>query len=180
VDGSLADDAWKAAGIADQFRTTQGERGPADEQTAVRALYDEKNLYLAFECLAREPAKIRKACTVANSESVFADDVVEVYLQPEGGQSRHLAVNAGGIAYTDPATPVEAAAAIGAASWTAELTIPLASLNAASPTPPGVIWRGNFARRKVAPPIDISAWCREEVETPLGDPRAFGQLKFGQ
>jgi hypothetical protein len=180
VDGSLADDVWKAAGIADQFRTTEGERGLAEQQTVVRALYDEKHLYLAFECAARDPTQIRRACTIANSESIFSDDVVEVYLQPEGGQARHLAVNAGGIPFSNPTTPMQAGAAIGAAAWTAELAVPMTSLKVSGPPRPGEIWHGNFARRKVGPPIDNSAWCRVEQEGQHGDPRAFGQLQFGR
>ena len=173
VDGSPAEDAWKTAAVADQFRTNQGERGPAEEQTVVRACCDDQNLYLAFECAAREPAKIRKACTARNSPSIFSDDVVELFMQPGGGAVRHLAVNAGGVTFSAPAGEVQGAAAIGAGGWTAELVVPLASLGAA-----GQPVRANFTRRKVGPPIDQSAWCR--VEERLGDARAFGELRFGK
>jgi hypothetical protein len=177
IDGDLGDEAWARAGVADQFRLNEDERQPAGEQTVARALYDDKNLYLSWQCSAAEPGRLRSACAIANSVAIFSDDVVEAYIQPDRQTVVHAAMNPAGVLFVQPETPAQGAAKVGNDFWSAEMAIPLQALRPAAPPRPGDAWRGNLARRKVGPPIQHSAWNR--VEERLGDERAFGVWRFG-
>ena len=59
-----------------------GEERMASEQTAVRLLYDEENLYLGFECLESQMAGLREKVT-ARDGPVHDDDCIEIFLAPE-------------------------------------------------------------------------------------------------
>jgi hypothetical protein len=141
----------------------------------VRVTLDKENLYLGYECLENEPQKLRQDCTVKNSEGIFRDDVVEAYLRPPVGEGVEIAANAANtIRVRGKVNPVSATR-VGERSWVVEMAIPLKDLGVQESLS-GKTWRGNFARRRVGPPIELSTWCR--VEERLGDARAFGELRF--
>ncbi|MHC4680774.1 MAG: DUF5916 domain-containing protein [Planctomycetota bacterium] len=57
IDGKLDEPCWSKANIATDFTDSRIER-QAKEQTFVRVLYDDQNVYIAFECLEPEPNRI--------------------------------------------------------------------------------------------------------------------------
>jgi hypothetical protein len=175
IDGQLGEPAWEAAGVADRFRMNEKRRGRARWQTTVRVVHDSERLYVAFECVEDEPEKIRKACTAPNSDSVLKDDVVEMHVRLPGGANVEIAVNAGGVVRKRGRVFLEAAAAVGGDGWTVEFALPFSSLGQDAPRA-GARWRGNFARRRVGPPIERSTWSRTEER--LSDGRAFGEWRF--
>ena len=59
VDGYLEAEIWEPAPAATKFIQKQPAEGePATEETEVRILYDEKNLYIGVICYDSEPEKI--------------------------------------------------------------------------------------------------------------------------
>lgn len=57
IDGKLDEPCWSQANVATDFTNYKTER-LAVEQTLVRVLYDDENLYVAFECLEPDPNHI--------------------------------------------------------------------------------------------------------------------------
>ena len=57
IDGKLDDACWSQANVATDFTDYRIEQ-PAKEQTFVRVLYDDENLYIAFECVEPDPNSI--------------------------------------------------------------------------------------------------------------------------
>lgn len=76
IDGRLDDACWAKANIATDFTETQYVR-PLIERTFVRVLYDERCLYVAFECMEPHPEKI--LATVRKRDRFLrSDDRVDV------------------------------------------------------------------------------------------------------
>jgi hypothetical protein len=77
IDGNLGDPAWKLIewGGGD-FRQLSPDKGkPASVQTRFKLIYDDKNLYVAIQCLDPEPSKIVKRMSRRDS---FEGDMVEI------------------------------------------------------------------------------------------------------
>ena len=175
VDGALEEPAWDHAAEVDGFVTDTGD--PAQRRTVVRAIHDERNLYLAFECFEPNPDRIQREAT--SEMGVFGDDSVAVLIQPQASEPMHLqlAVSASGVRFdqynnfackdTTGYNPAwQAATRVGADRWTAEVAIPFALVGASAPdgepaAPIGAAWGVNFGRvcRSVAQ-REYSAWTQ--------------------
>ncbi len=57
IDGKLDDACWSQANVVTDFTDYRIEQ-PAKEQTLVRVLYDDENIYIAFECVEPDPNSI--------------------------------------------------------------------------------------------------------------------------
>ncbi len=57
IDGKLDEDCWSQANVTTDFTDYRIEQ-PAKEQTFVRVLYDDENIYIAFECIEPDPNSI--------------------------------------------------------------------------------------------------------------------------
>ncbi len=57
IDGKLDDACWSQANVVTDFTDYRIEQ-PAKEQTLVRVLYDDENIYIAFECMEPDPNSI--------------------------------------------------------------------------------------------------------------------------
>jgi hypothetical protein len=57
IDGKLDEECWSQANVATDFTDYRIEQ-PAKEQTFVRVLYDDENIYIAFECVEPDPNSI--------------------------------------------------------------------------------------------------------------------------
>lgn len=78
IDGKLDDDCWAIAEVATNFIEHKTER-LAEEQTAIRVLYDQKNLYVGFECLEPEPNRIQ-AMVRKHDRWLMDDDWIEAHI----------------------------------------------------------------------------------------------------
>jgi len=59
LDGLLSEDLWAAAPFIDQLTQQEPAEGqPASEETHVRVLFDQENLYVGIQALDSEPDKI--------------------------------------------------------------------------------------------------------------------------
>jgi len=86
LDGNLDDPIWREASVAAGFRQRNPDEGYLDtEDTEVRVLYDEENLYFGFMCYDKTPEKI-VATEMRRDEisDMNDDDVIEIYIAPYG------------------------------------------------------------------------------------------------
>lgn len=98
IDGRLDDPVWRTAPSVSGFRTFSPDFGrEGSEQTTAFMAYDSRNLYFAFQCLDREPGKIK--CAVSSRDSIPADDWVCINLDSFNDQQSLYAfyVNPAGI-----------------------------------------------------------------------------------
>ncbi len=80
IDGKLDDECWKKASPIQgfiQFRPSYGEK--PKEDTKIYVVYDEKRLYIGFECFKGDPSKVFASQTRRDS-GFFNDDYVEVFI----------------------------------------------------------------------------------------------------
>jgi hypothetical protein len=82
IDGDLSDPAWQNAAVANlvETRTFHPEQDRRARPTAVRMLYDDVNLYLAFEVT---DTHLWNRFT-KRDEPIYEDEVVEAFLCPSG------------------------------------------------------------------------------------------------
>ena len=79
IDGKLDDPVWQQATRFDKFMTLKPDTGrPATEKTDVFMAYDQKHLYVAFNCQDSDPAGIKTS--MASRDSIDSDDYVAIVL----------------------------------------------------------------------------------------------------
>lgn len=167
IDGKLDDDVWKSAPEV----TLQGsfDGSPVRRKTTVRLLWDEKNVYVAFD--AEDPdiwgTKLKK------DDDIYNEDAVEVFFDADGDGATYneLQVSPHNTNFdasfvtrrsdlptamaweSGMKTAVQVKGTLDDASdtderWTAEMAIPIANLNHVPHVPPvkGDVWRFNAYR----------------------------------
>ncbi len=182
IDGALNDPCWQSACTTSPFILATRPALP-EEQTIARVCFDDERLYIAVEAResALEPAlnmlEMVRAEQTGRDAAVFRDDCVEIFLQPPDGPYYHLAVNSIGTLYDARAGDVAwdgecvVAARRGTRSYTVELSVTFASLEAA----PRGRWRVNFARERTAV-AELSTWSG--LQGSFHQPAQFGDLRF--
>ncbi|MEN6547166.1 MAG: sugar-binding protein [Armatimonadia bacterium] len=175
LDGNLEEECWKQATAVTDFQRTDG-KGNAKQQTVARVCYDERRLYIAFECLESEPETIINLVEQDGGE-VWRDDSVEVFMDP--GLTRrgvlHWTCNTAG--KKSPAKGWEAAAKRTERGWNVEMALPIGDLKPQV----GEMWGINLCRTRPSRPQnepEYSAWSF----TPgaFAKPERFGVLVFGE
>lgn len=79
IDGVLDDEAWLTATSVTGFKTFSPDYGlDMSQRTVVYMLYDNENIYFAFECFDNEPEKIK--ASVNSRNNIRADDWICVNL----------------------------------------------------------------------------------------------------
>ncbi|MCD6166212.1 carbohydrate binding family 9 domain-containing protein [bacterium] len=80
IDGKLDDPCWKLAIPTSDFIQMDPEEGkPATEQTIVRVVYDQNNLYFGIECLDSRPDKV-VARLVPRDSNFWPGDLISIAL----------------------------------------------------------------------------------------------------
>jgi hypothetical protein len=80
IDGKLDDPCWKLAEPTSGFTQLRPDEGkPATEQTIVRVVYDEQNLYFGIECLDSQPQKI-DARLIPRDSDPYPGDLIGIVL----------------------------------------------------------------------------------------------------
>ena len=139
LDGRLEEADWKAAQVLESFREYwPGDLTESPEHTAVRFLYDDRFLYVAFRGDLHDVSRLRKPF-VRRDKVNSTLDYIQVYLDPLGGRRSSYIFRVGARGsradgYQDEAKQTEtldpdydwdARTSIDADGWTAELRIPL-------------------------------------------------------
>jgi hypothetical protein len=175
LSGKLDDPQWVSARPVElNYEVTPGENTPASQQTTVRILYNDQRIYFGFDCKDTDPSEIR--AHVTDRDKAFDDDWVMVLLDTYGDYQRsyELVVNPYGIQgdllRTGNNEDVsfdavwESAAAIYAAGWTAEISIPFKSMR--FPSKPEQRWVVEFLRNYPrASRVQIS-WVKVDRNNP--------------
>lgn len=181
IDGKLDDACWEAANVVTGFTDYRTEK-LAIEQTFVRVLYDDKNIYFAFECIEPDPNKIVAAERKYDQE--FRDeDKVEVRLDTflDRRCAYVFAVNTLGTRFDERIGLFDdddtwgcdwsAACTVAEDRWFAEIEIPISNL--LYERKDGATWGANF-RRTEKGRQESSYWCYRNSQARY--PRQFGVL----
>ena len=155
IDGRLDDSGWQTATRTGPFVLMGTAEAPTQE-TRAWAAYDNRALYVAFECIEARMADIIAQRTVRDSD-VWEDDCVEVFLAPRRDQGRylHFVVNAINTQYDEREAlnaaswngEWQSAATKAVDRWTVELAIPFSSLGVSAPSMLEA-WGINLAREE--------------------------------
>ncbi len=82
IDGDLSDPVWGQAQLMDEFYAYQSGGDPPAAETTARILWDDDNLYLAFEM---RDADIRSSCGLqgqcGKDANLFQGDVIELFVR---------------------------------------------------------------------------------------------------
>jgi hypothetical protein len=157
IDGKLDEPSWSQPIPATGFRQQEPNEGePATEQTEVRLLFDDKNLYIGIHAFDSEPSRINSRELVRDA-SFSNDDKIEVLLDtyhdrrnayrfavnPVGTQQDALITDEGRDVNLSWDAPWISAGHIDETGWTVEIAIPLTTLRF---TEGAKTWGLNFAR----------------------------------
>jgi hypothetical protein len=175
IDGRLDDACWKQAPVIGSFIDID-KQTPSRWPTTVRLLYDERNLYAAFECSETEPASIIAQIAQDGGE-VWRDDSVELFLNPRGDGQTYEQFVANVLGARNRTSPGwQAKTSRSEAGWVVEMSIPLASLGQPQA---GDVWLFDACRtrpaRPQAPP-EHSSWA--PTEGSFHQPAKWGLLLF--
>ena len=146
LDATLSDPAWQTGTVATDF-FNYPTRVPARLKTTAFLLYDDVNLYVAFQC---EQAGFPIVATqTTNNIGQGLDDDVTIAIDPAGNGTRdyYYITTPRGVHYQQSSESAiyrpawQTAAKTDGTTWTVVMIIPLKNLRAS----PGS-WRVNFAR----------------------------------
>lgn len=196
-DGKLSEPAWQRAPVARlEYRGRDGAAMP-ELSTAVRALWSDEFLYLAYECpftrlTVFDPPLVgqKRYDMQKRGVSLWDRDVVEAFINSDPQKpgryvevqvaptnerldlmvdlpGRDFAWNSG----LESAVKIDSTARV----WTCEMRIPLKSISAAKPQA-GARWRANFFRCDAAHQAGL-AWSPPLVGN-FHTPEKFGVLEF--
>ncbi|MFT7620852.1 MAG: hypothetical protein ACI9WU_000011 [Myxococcota bacterium] len=182
LDGKLDEAAWRGAVTTPALGRPDGKPLPAAMRTQVRMLWDDEALWVGFLVRDKEP----KSKFTKRDETLWDEDVVEVYLDPDadGKQYVELQVSPKNVIFdalfSSRRTPKWQEAAkwnmpglqtavnigklpgrAGLDGWTVEMRIPWAGLADAKGSKPavGARWRANFFRKELPGDFThLAAW----------------------
>jgi len=98
INGDLNEKCWEKAQKIELIQYNNGK--PATQKTISYLLRDERNLYIGFHCSEKHPEKV-KAIKKERDSTVWSDDSIEIFLDPELTQEKyyHFSCNTIGTQY---------------------------------------------------------------------------------
>ncbi len=183
IDGEPDEPAWKRVPFSAGFYLPG--RKPAVPETGVKALYDGKNLYLAFICADSETEKLKAVAADPKGVLHCKDDAIGIVLQPapDVHQYCQLAFNPEGVKFSQLVTGHsrnynykpgwKAAAKKRSKYWTGEAVIPYKAFDLAGHGKN--IWKANFFRVFRNNQAATSFWS---PASQVHDTSSFGTIKF--
>jgi Carbohydrate family 9 binding domain-like len=198
VDGVFDEPSWRAAKSTGAFRANDGS-GTATSRVEAKMLWDDSNLYFAFECDDTDLA----ATMTKRDEHLWEEEVVEIFIDPDGDEKNYieLEVNPLGafidlfvltpvvpIPYESYNIPAKWAVKVDGTvqnssdrdrGWNVELAIPLGEAVTAPNRPPkdGDKWRLNLYRIERRPKEQYIAWS-PTLKPSFHTPSRFGEVTF--
>jgi len=198
IDGTLDDACWKTTLPAGDFKRF-GREKPVSRQTIVRVLFDDANLYVAYECLEDKLDAVMAAITERDIDKIWRDDSVELFLDPSRNRKYFYQwiLNSLGTLWDARCVIKHALGAevpvvknelnwnSGAKvksgrdtdRWIVEARIPFKAMNVPLPAE-GDVWGVNFNRHRIVMP-ENSNWAGLSGKRGNLDPEGFGNLVFG-
>jgi hypothetical protein len=95
IDGDTSDAAWKQASVIPGLLPALKANSKADldiQSTTVRVLWDEQNLYVAFDCTDDE---VYSTGTLKHDDDIYKEDVCEVFLDGKGDGRQYVEIQVG-------------------------------------------------------------------------------------
>jgi hypothetical protein len=202
IDGKGDDKAWAAADKMEFLFPWDSQTG-AKQKTVARLLWDDRNLYVLYEC---EDADI-VAFRTERDDPTYLDDAVEIFINPMPSQTGiyyGLEMNSRGVLYdyvmyqskylfkqfnlqgVQLATFIDGsmnARGDKDKGWSLEVAIPWSNFDAlAKPPVEGSVWAANLNRWDgVEPNRRMSNWSDPVQPRPNPHvPERFGQLVFAK
>ena len=185
LDGVLDDPCWKQA-VAQPFKmaTTGAPMDPA-KATTVQAVWTDEGVTFGFKLTEPDMAHIR-ALTTEHDQDVYADDCIEMFLDPQGQRRKYyqIVANSHGAIYDGTAEGAqwnakgtEAVAMREDGYWTLEIHVPFSDFPDAAPTKIGSVWYANFTRSRWTPGFELQRWSTLGRQSNH-DFSAFGAVRF--
>jgi hypothetical protein len=198
VDGKLDEASWQRAPRIRQFRHIRQPDRPSKFPTEASLVWDDSNLYIAFDCTDPDPWGTMKN----RDDHLWDEEVVEVFLDPDGDGLNYaeLEVSPNNVVVdlliprpkSDPdqalrwdIAGLQTAVGRREGGWIAEIAIPWKSLEAAgASTAPkaGDQWRAGLYRikrpRGAPRENEFLAWSVTRADRGFHDPERFGYLRF--
>ncbi|MBM4048514.1 MAG: hypothetical protein FJ279_25720, partial [Planctomycetes bacterium] len=194
VDGALNEKEWELEAWNGDFTSSSagaenvGDPRRADVQTRFKVLCDEQAVYVAVQCDEPNGDKI-VARTTERDGTIWADDCVEVFFDPEndGRYYHQVMVNSKGVVYDSYSADYglvhsrlwngafRAAGRVDAAAkqWTVEVQIPFSAIVLGEKA--GSAWRWNVTReRHAGGRLELTSWS--PLKRNFHEPRLFGVL----
>jgi len=198
VDGVFDEPSWRAAKSTGSFRANDGSDS-AVSRVEAKMLWDDSNLYFAFECDDTDIVGTMKK----RDEHLWQEEVVEIFIDPDGDQKNYieLEVNPLGafldlfvltpvvpIPYESYNIPAHWAVKVDGTvqnssdrdrGWSVELALPLKEAVTAPNLPPknGDKWRLNLYRIERKPKEQLIAWS-PTLKPSFHTPARFGEVIF--
>jgi hypothetical protein len=200
IDGKLDDKAWAAAAAVELIFPWESQTG-AKQKTSARVLWDDRYLYVAYECEDRDIVAVH----MERDDPTYRDDAVEFFVNPKPSQTGvyfGLEMNARAVLYdylmydsryafkrfnlqgVQLATFIRGSVNMRGdedQGWSLEVAIPWENFEELAPRPEaGTVWRINLNRWDgVEPNRRMSNWSDPQMERPSPhNPGRFGELVF--
>lgn len=202
IDGKLDDAAWQCAPPVRLVLSTTGEA--AAKKTIARMCWDDRNLYIAFEC---EDEDIWNDYT-KRDDPVWMQEVCEAFIAPKGNLDKYYEINVSPrnvifdalIRYAVKGVPgkgttwdwdcegIKTAVVLDGTiddradkdkGYTVEMAVPFAGLGASTPKS-NERWRINLYRIDLLPkPEEFQAWSPTlQIPAAFHVPEQFGTIFF--
>jgi len=184
--------AWQKATQVSFCNDWQGNNADPGRETKVRVLWNERTLYIRFECSYRELFTFTDSDPNGRRDQLWDRDVAEAFIQPDRLGSRYykeFEVSPNGMwidldiapdAKADLKSGLRRSVSLDekAHTWAAELAIPMKAIT--SNFDPSVVWHANFYREEgQKEPRAYLAWQPTHSHQPnLHVPSAFGEMRI--
>ena len=184
IDGKLDEADWSRAAFSAGFRAEDGS--PALNQTAVKALFDDQTMYLAFVCADRDPGGLKADAETEKDMFASEDDVLATFIQPDERTPLYyqIAFNARGVRFDQRVKGGErdydycptwgAAVSVEDTYWTAEVRLPFEAFGLAGKG--DTSWRMSFFRVMRNGILPRSEWSLTYGRWHT--PERFGKVAF--
>lgn len=202
LDGKFDGGAWKDVPFENMGEL---QMGATTQKTQMKLLYDDANLYLAFD--AALPNKKLEIVPAGNDGPCWQQECIEIFLDPFAGKevyyhliynpaenSKYDAVSSMKIDPLDPRYGKEDSSWDGKweykniidaenKKWISVVKIPFEALNTVKPLP-GTVWYGNFGREHhlsrhgADSRIEYHLWSPNMETISFCDSEAFGDIIF--
>jgi len=200
VDGVFDEPSWTAAAGTGPFLLNDGTGFPA-ASTEAKMLWDDQNLYFAFECEDTDIFATMKL----RDEHLWEEEVVEVFIDPDGDQANYIELEVNPLStFLDlfvlkPVVPIPYESYNIAAKWAVkvhgtvnnsedkdkgwevEISVPLKEAVTTTHLPPEESdqWRLNLYRIERKPKEEYSAWS-PTLASSYHTPARFGEITFSK
>ncbi|MBT8282071.1 MAG: carbohydrate binding family 9 domain-containing protein [Muriicola sp.] len=183
IDGDLNEKAWELVEWSGNFIEFRPDTGtPPTEQTLMKILYDDKNLYIAFKCFQEDPATIERRL---GRRDTFPGDWVEINIDSYNDDRTAFSFTASSSGvksdefvsnndnFDSSWNPIwYLSTKVNEDSWTAEIRVPLSQLRFSKAQ--DQVW-GLQATRRYFNNEERSLW--QEIDAnPPGWVSEFGEL----